>query len=116
MSDQKETFVHKVTLSTGKIVLVRDPEIRDQEMAGRVAASTVKGDSPFLMALGMQKEMLKMLVVQINGKAPTVVELENLDGLFSYAEYQQMIKVVGKVAGLEDDLGNFKIELQKHGS
>lgn len=112
-----ETFVHKVTLSTGKIVLVREPKIKDQELATRAAAATVKGDNAFNMGMAIQKEMLKLLIVRVNENLPKAAELEDLDGMFSYGEYMQMLKVVGKVAGMDDDLGNaFKIEQQKHGS
>lgn len=112
-----ETFVSKVTLSTGKVVLIREPKIKDQELATRAASATVKGDNAFNMGMAMQKEMLKLLIVKVNETSPKATELEDLDGLFSYSEYMQLIKVVGKVAGLEDDLGNaFKIEMQKLGS
>jgi hypothetical protein len=112
-----EVFVHKITLSTGKVVLLRDPKIKDQELATQAASSKVKGDNAFAYGFALQKEMLKMLLVQINDKKPSAVEVEDLDGLFTYAEFMQCLKVVAKVAGLEDtEMGNFKIELQKHGS
>ncbi len=110
-----EVFVHKVTLSTGKIVLVREPKIKDQDLATRAASSTVKNDNAFSMGMAMQRELLKLLIVQVDAVAPKAIQLEDLDSLFTYGEFMQMSKVVGKIAGLEDDLGNFKIELQKHG-
>lgn len=110
-----EVFVHKVTLSTGKVVLVRDPKIRDQELATKAASNLVKGDNAFAYGMALQKEMLKMLLVKIDDHQPSAIQVEDLDSLFSYAEFMQLLKVVAKVAGLEEDLGNFKLELQKHG-
>lgn len=112
-----EVFVHKITLSTGKVVLLRDPKIKDQELAAQAASTKVKGDNAFAYGMALQKELLKMLLVKVGEKQPTAIEVEDLDGLFSYGEYMQCLKVVAKVAGLEDtDMGNFQIELQKHGS
>lgn len=112
-----EVFVHKVTLSSGKVVLLRDPKIKDQELASQVASTKAKGDNAFTYGMALQKEMLKMLLVQVNDKRPSAIEVEDLDGLFTYAEYMQCLKVVAKVAGLEDgEMGNFQIELQKTGN
>lgn len=110
-----EVFVHKATLSTGKIVLIREPKIKDNELASRAAAASVKSDSAFAYGMALQKELLKLLLVKVGEVQPTAIQVEDLDSLFTYAEFMQCLKVVAKVAGLEDDMGNFQIEMQKHG-
>lgn len=128
MENVMDTF--KVTLSTGKIVLLREPRINDQELAAKAAGGRIGGSQHTnQMAMGavMQKEMLKLLVVAIGHKAeegeeeapPKPVkpaELENLDGLFKYNEYMQLSKVLEKIMGGDDVLmGNFQIEMSSSG-
>lgn len=110
-----EIFVHKVTLSSGKVVLIREPKIKDQELATRAAATVVKSDSAFAYGMALQKELLKLLLVKVGDIQPTALQIEDLDSLLSYSEFMQCLKAVGKIAGLEDDMGNFQIEMQKHG-
>jgi len=104
---KKQEAVHKVTLSSGKVVLIRDPKIKHQELAVRAIGS--KSTNQIETALLMQKELVKMLVAQINGKAPTSIELENLDDLFSIAEYMQVNQVISQLMG-GGDAGNFQVE------
>lgn len=99
-------FVTKVKLSTGKVVLLREPKIADQDFAAQAAARSVKGDNVIGLTFAMQKELLKQLVVQIDEKQPRPAELEALDDLFSYQEYLQLSSVVNKMAGMGDAAGN----------
>lgn len=129
MKNVMDTF--KVTLSTGKIVLLREPKISDQELAAKAAGGRVGGNqhtNQIVMGSAMQKEMLKLLIVAIGQKVPEGEEeqppqqvkpgqLENLDNFFSYAEYMQLAKVLEKVLGGDDVLmGNFEIEMLSSGS
>lgn len=112
-----ETFVTKVTLSSKKIVLLREPKIKDQELAAKAAASQVGENSNTALAMAMQKEMLKMLTVQIDGKDVKPVQLEDLDSVFNYRDYSELSKVVQQLMGYDGkDEGNVKVELTKHGS
>ena len=58
------------------------------------------------LALAMQKEMLKQLVVQVDEKQPRPSELEALDNFFSYREYMELATVIQKIAGIGDGAGN----------
>lgn len=104
---KKQEPVHKVTLSSGKIVFLRDPKIKHQELAVRAVGN--KASNQIETALLMQKELVKILVVQINEKAPTPQELEDLDALFSIAEYMQVNQVISQLMG-GADAGNFQVE------
>lgn len=107
-----EVLVHKVTLGSGKIVLIKDPKIKHQEMAARAAGNTAK-DSQLMQALSMKKELLKMLIVKIDDTEPTKVQLEDLDSLFTLREYGQLSAVLTKLMGGDDEdaLGNFQMEM-----
>lgn len=98
----------KITLSSSKVVLIREPKIRDQEMSMQIAATRSK-DNTILMVTQSQKELLKLILLQIDGKSITKQEVERLDDLFTLAEYNQVMQVVGKVSG-GADMGECQIE------
>ena len=98
-----QQLVTKVVLSTGKTVLLRDVKIKHTELAAQACAARSNGDANVLMIL-MQKELMKLLVVQVDGKTPGAVELEDLDELFTMLEYGQLSAVVKKLTG-GDELG-----------
>lgn len=116
MSEDKEVFVHKVTLGSGKTVMLRDPRIKDQELAIQAASTTVGSDNQVVLAVGMQKELLKMLLVQVNDKKLEVAQKEDLDSLFSYMEYNQLLQVLEKLTGGAEKMGNFQMELVNSGA
>lgn len=101
-----EVFVTKVTLSTKKVVLLKEPKISDQDLASQAASRTVKGDNLVGMSLAMQKELLKQLIVKIDDKQPRPSELESLDTWFSIREYAELQSVINKMTGLADIQGN----------
>jgi hypothetical protein len=99
----KPQSVYKIVLSTGKEVLLRELQIGHQELAMRNAAQRA-GDNPMLLMAMTQKEMIKILLVQVNGKPVGAKEAEDLDGLFSFPEYLQVQQVVGKLQGADEKI------------
>jgi hypothetical protein len=106
--------VVKATLSTGKVVLLRELKIKHTELAAQEVAPRAGGD-PNVLSLLMQKALAKQLIVQVDEKKPSASELEDMDELFSFAEYGQVLQVVGQLAGA-DGLGKPRIELVSSGS
>lgn len=96
-------MVTKVTLSTGKVVLLRDLKIKHTELAAQAAAHRAGGDANVLMIL-MQKELMKLLIVKVDDKVSSASDLEDMDGLFSLMEYSQLSSVVKKLTG-GDEMG-----------
>ena len=88
--------VHKVSLKSGKVVMLRDPLISDMEHATSIAG---KGnfDNQALLGTKVQKEMLKLLIVSI-------------DKLFTLKEYNQLCAVVKNLC-MEDAEGNESTEI-----
>lgn len=101
--------VHKVVLGTGKVVLLRPMKIKYQRLAAQVAGKKAEGNSALLGTI-MLEEILKHLIVQIDGAAPEKAKLEALDDLFAYEEYMQLTQVLQKIMG-GDGLGEFQTEL-----
>jgi hypothetical protein len=92
--------VYKVVLSSQKEVVLREPKIGDLETAAQVAGKG-GGDNTALMGMKLQKELVKALLVQVDGRNLTLQEKEQLDKLFSLKEYQQVIKVVQQITSDE---------------
>jgi hypothetical protein len=113
--EQKPMMVSKVTLGSGKVVLLREMKIKHQEQAALLAAPK-SGDNNTLLALHMQKELLKLLIVQIDGKDVKPAALENLDDVFSMMEYGQLLKVMRQLMGDEADMGKFQVETVSSGA
>ncbi len=106
--------VHKVVLSTGKEVMLKEMKIKYQNLAVK-AIGNKAGDNQLYMGSLMQEELLKMLVVEINGKKPEPKIMENLDEVFSFQEYRQLLSVVGKIMG-GNEPGEAQIEIVPGGS
>lgn len=93
----------KVTLSTGKVVILREMRISDTEKAAQECAPRAGGD-PMVLNVMMQKALLKNMLLQVDGKDITGPDREDLDGLFKMSEYTQLMKVVQTMSG-GDDVG-----------
>lgn len=114
------TLVTKVTLGTGKTVLLRELQIKHTELAAQAASPKARGDQ-MLLGMLMQKELLKLLVVAVGqpGQEPQPVkpvQLEDLDSHFSMREYGQLMQVIGELTGGADDMGKAQIEAVNFGS
>ena len=89
-----------VTLpSSGKKVKLRKLTIGLRRQAVQAASSSA-GDNNALLSLDTQDEMLKILIVEIDGKKPPREELEVLDNFFDMEEYNELMLIVQEVAGL----------------
>lgn len=94
----------KVTLDNGKtkkVVILREMKISDTESAAELVSVRAHGDA-ILMQIFMQKELLKLLLLQIDGKDVPHHDREQLDKLFTVSEYNKLLKVVGKLAGVDE--------------
>lgn len=93
--------VVKITLSSGKEVLIRESDLKDEEIATKNAGKKA-GEN--LMSMGMMyiTEMTKLLIVSVDGHEPTANERLNLvPKLLSTKDFKQVRKVVGKLEGEE---------------
>lgn len=112
---QQQILVHKVTLSSGKTVHLREMKIKYQNLALQACGAKAKDNQALLGSL-MQEELLKLLLVDIDGKKLTPIELEKLDDVFSYQEYLQLGQVMGQLLGGSASAGEFQIEIASIGS
>jgi hypothetical protein len=107
--EQAQQAVHKVVLSSGKEVLFKPMKIKYQNLALRAVGNKADGNSALLGSM-MQEELLKILLVQIDGKSVDKKLVEDLDGLFAYEEYLQVCSVIAQLMGGQS-LGELKTEI-----
>lgn len=104
--------VHKVTLGSGKVVLVRDPKIKHQELAAK-AAGNMENENDVYKNLRVQNELVKILIAKVDDKS--VSGGDTLDDLLTMSEYQQILKVVGQISGATDGAAAPLIEVVSSG-
>ncbi len=88
----------KATLSSGKIVLLRTLKIVHFELAVKAVGGRGKGNATLQQVL-TNKELMKLLLHSVDGKVLGPTDAEDLDALFTIAEYQQVQHVIGEMAG-----------------
>lgn len=111
MSNEKKTIsLVKATLSTGKVVLLRELKISHSEKAAMMVADKA-GENSKVMQILMQKELIKMVLFKVNDKELSLAEKDDFDNLFTIQEYSQIAQVVGKMNGGDDGSKEAKIEL-----
>jgi tRNA threonylcarbamoyladenosine modification (KEOPS) complex Cgi121 subunit len=94
----EETLVHKVTLSTGKVVLLREIELKDEEIAAKNIGKKA-GDSEIAAGLMMATEMLKLIIVKVDDKVLSATDRLSFNGILTYPEIVQARRVVQKLMG-----------------
>lgn len=104
MSESKKIQAVKVVLSSGKVVVLREMRISDTDTAAQAAAQRANGDSALLQIL-MQRQLVSLLLLQVDGKPISAADREDLDGLFKVGEYTQVMKIIGKMSGAEEAQG-----------
>lgn len=106
----QETMGIKAVLpSSGKVVILRPYKIKHRELGIR-AVGTKAGESHFLFGELLQKEMIKILVSEVEGKKVSAIDMEDLDSHFTPVEFAELGKVVGKVMGADAIVGEPQIE------
>lgn len=97
--------VTKFVLNEKTTIYLREPRIDDTEKCAQIAGKKSGGENQAHLAILLQKEMLKSLLVQVNNKTLTMQEKEQMDKLLTYREYNMATKALQMVLG-GDDVGN----------
>ena len=95
---EKKTPAMQVTLSTGKVVILRHPKIVDMEDASMVAGHGIQGNNPG-MGVKLNRQLISRLLLQVNGKNLTLVETEQMDALFTVPEFLQLTQAINEAMG-----------------
>lgn len=90
--------VTKITLATGKVVLMQEMKIKYQNLAIK-AVSKLAGDNTAQLGNLVSQEIMKHLIVNVDDKPMGYKDLEDLDSVFSFAEYTQLQQVFQKLYG-----------------
>lgn len=103
MSESNAMDAIKVTLSGNKVVMLRPMKMKYQNLALQSIGSKAK-DNQMLAGSLMLQELMKILIINIDGNKVSPAQLENLDDVFSYKQLQQLQSVVGKIMGGDEDV------------
>lgn len=98
-----QNTAYKITLKTGKIIVFREPKIKDETTATQLAASKAQGTSALQIGPHLLIEMTKLLLVSINDKAVSGKEKESLEELFTYREWQEVKAFITDMIGGESE-------------
>ena len=93
----------KVTMPGKRVAIVRQPKISDSELAAKMLGS--KSKNQVSMVLEMQRKLVEILLLEIDGKKLDHKEKSNLDELLNIAEYNCLTKVINDLSGGADDSG-----------
>lgn len=96
--------VYKFTLSSTKVIYLREPKIEDTEVAAQIAGKKAGQENQAHLMILVQKEMLKLLLVKVDDKELKLVDKEKLNDILTYKEYGQALKAMQKITG--DESGN----------
>jgi hypothetical protein len=105
--------VVKVTLSSGKVVILKKMLIKHQEQAALLVGDRAN-DNGVVFSMLMQKELLKLLLHSVNGVELKDADKQVLDDHFDIEEYYQISGVIGKLTG-NDNKGKPILEVVKSG-
>jgi len=97
MAESKQR-AFKFTLPNKKVVTLGDIKIHHTRTASQVAGAKAGNNTMHFQVL-MQEEMVKLLIIAVDEKVLSATEKENLDNLFTVAEFSQVIKCVEMIGG-----------------
>jgi hypothetical protein len=100
---------YKITLSTGKTVLIRRMEISDYEMACEGAGMRYTTELGQKAAVG--KELLKALLVKVNDQPVSALQREALNDVFEVKEFMELMEVVNKTTGIGEKKAKPTVEV-----
>ena len=100
-----------------KTVVIRKPKIKDYEIAMGALRGRASKDAPEqLVDLIVSQELVKLLIVEIDGVKPKRVELESLDNIFSDTQFLQLMEAIKEIRGNDQEVMKPRIELVTSGS
>lgn len=89
---------YEMELSTGKKVVVREPEVGDEEKAAQAVGERA-GSSNQAFAVLAQVEIVKQLVISVNGQTLSLKDKHDLKAHLNYAEYNELVAGVTELLG-----------------
>ena len=88
----KQFEAHQVQLSTGKVVILRTPKMKDIREA--IKNSGASDLNQMAISWGMSEELVKQIIHQIDGNDVTLTQRQQLDELMSLQENMQLMSYV----------------------
>lgn len=90
--------LHVITLDTGKKLGFKELKNKDWIMAAKSAAREA-GEAQFVFQILVQQELLKALLIEIDGETLKAVQKEQIDDLLTPAEIMAAHEFMGSLLG-----------------
>jgi hypothetical protein len=90
---------YKITVSTGKIITLKDLTIDDQREAAKDAGMISDSKNEASLGVELQYALLKRLIVKINGNVLSGQQKEILKDHLTFAEYSEIMIFVQELMG-----------------
>ena len=99
-----EVLCYKVTFTEAgkpkKVVKIKEMKIKDYNRAMSAAAPLIPKNAPnFQVEFILSIELMKILIIEIDGQRPDPVKIEDLDNYFSEREFQHLGEVIREIRG-----------------
>lgn len=102
-TEKKLVSAVKVTLPSKRVAIIKQPKISDSELAAKMLGSKSKNQVEMVMA--MQRKLVELLLIEIDGEKLDHTKKSNLDDLLTIAEYNCLTKVINDLSGGADESG-----------
>lgn len=101
---------YKIVLKTGKVVILREMKIKDQNLATRMLGQKKMNQAELQLAL--QENLVKILLLQIDDRTLNHAEKEDLDSLFTVKEFGQVLQVINKITSDDEENSQGEAEIE----
>lgn len=109
-SAEKPINAYKITLSTKRVVLLRELKLKDQNLATKMLGQRKMNQAE--MHLAIQENLIKILLMEIDGVKLDHKAKENLDDLFSVKEYGQLVLALTKINSEDEENSSGEAEIE----
>lgn len=113
--EKKKENAYSIILPSGRKVVLREPKIFHRNLAAQAVGNSA-GDSTFAFGLAWSQEMIRLIIVSIDGNAVTLRDRAELDSYFTAKEYAYLEKVNKMIGGEEEGPFAPKFEIVSIGS
>lgn len=103
VSEKKSVPAIKVTMRSGRVAVLREPKILDMELCAKKVGRD-KGLNPAEAQIKLQNELLRLLLLQIDGDEMTHDKKNDLDSILTFNEWADLQRMVQKLTG-DDSAG-----------
>lgn len=101
MSEMKKENVYRVSLPSGKVIHMREMKMKYEDLAMQAVGTRGKGNEAYQQKL-MADELMKILLVDVDGKVLAPADREKLNDILDYRDIVAVRKIMLKITGSDE--------------